>query len=172
MGLLVLSDIHGHETVLHNILRCETAGASRVDTVVFLGDGLREMESLSYSADFYTLPVVCVRGNCDFFSAEDTPELREATWSGYRVMMMHRHRFDVKSGMARAVSFCAGKGGDLLLFGHTHIPTEKRLSAGETVGSFTLEKPLILFNPGSVGGGHYGVITLSENGIVCEHKQK
>jgi putative phosphoesterase len=169
----VLSDIHEQTSVLRNILLCETANPSRrPDYLIFLGDGLREFESLSYSGEFFAFPAVAVRGNCDFFGAIDTPELRELTLAEYRIMIMHGHRFEVKTGTDCAARFAVSKHQDLLLFGHTHVQKEIRYEKGDSVGGVCLEKPLVLFNPGSVSGGCYGVVTLSKDGIACEHKRQ
>ena len=166
MRLLVLSDIHGQESVLHNILRYEMNSADRLDLVLFLGDGLREFEALSYSGEFAQLPILSVRGNCDFFGSSDTPEFRELTFFGKRIGMMHGHRFDVKCGTDRAAAFALSSGQDLLLYGHTHVPSEIHVPRGNGAPS------LILFNPGAARGGRYGVVTVCEDGIVCEHRQK
>ena len=171
MRLLVLSDIHGQETVLHSILRRENVTDGRLDYLLFLGDGLRDFEALSYYGEFAMLPALAVRGNCDFFGVSDTPELRELKLADHRIMMMHGHRFEVKSGLERAAAFAISKKQELLLFGHTHVQKETRFSAGDIVGGMRIERPLILFNPGNVSGGFYGVVTLSAEGIVCEHKR-
>ena len=171
MRVLVLSDIHGQETVLHNILRREISSGAPPDYVLFLGDGLREFDALTYYGEFAMLPALAVRGNCDFFGSSDTPDLRELTLAEHRIMMMHGHRFEVKSGLDRTMSFAAAKKQELVLFGHTHIQKEIRFSQGELVDGMRLDRPLILFNPGNVSGGYYGVVTLSPDGIVCEHKR-
>lgn len=172
MRLLVLSDIHGQETALHQILRCEAVAPKKIDLVVFLGDGLREFDWLSYRGEFAFLPMLSVRGNCDFFRSDDVPELRKLSFYGHRILMTHGHRFDVKSGLSRATAFAASKEIDLLLFGHTHVPKEIRLEKGDTFEGAPVSRPLILFNPGAVESGSYGLVTLSEDKIVCEHRQK
>ena len=122
MRLLVLSDIHEQTSVLRNILLCETANPSRrPDYLIFLGDGLRAFEALSYCGEFATFPMLAVRGNCDFFGSSDTPELREITLAGYRFMMMHGHRFEVKSGVDRAVAFAMSKKQDVLFLYSTLV---------------------------------------------------
>ena len=47
---------------------------------------------------------------------------------------------------------------NISLFGHTH---EKY---------YSYEDGLHLFNPGSIKDGYYGVIDITENGIMCFHK--
>ena len=164
MRLLVTSDSHGREGLLRDILRREMASSAPPDYFLFLGDGLSEFEALSYDSTFLCLPSLAVRGNCDMFLSEDTPELRELTLAGWHIMMMHGHRFDVKRGTAVASAFARSKKQDLLLYGHTHIPREERTEA-ENVGG-----PLVTFNPGSVRDGRYGVVTLLPDGIFCELK--
>ena len=172
MKLLVMSDVHGSRERALEILRCEMASGSRPDMLLFLGDGLRDIEDIAYYSEFAMLPVLSVRGNCDFFGASDTPELRELTMGGIRTMMMHGHRYEVKAGLTRAASFAASRDCELLLFGHTHVPCIERFEAGQTVGGTVLRKPLVLFNPGSVGtDGHCGVVTVTGSDICCVHKK-
>lgn len=170
MRLLVLSDTHGHRDQVTKILRHEMA-ASRPDYLVFLGDGLREIDEIAYYGEFSWLPVLSVRGNCDFFGASDTPELREWSVGGYRLLLMHGHRYEVKSGLSRAASFAVSKGADAVLYGHTHAAREDRFAVGDSVSGISLSRPLVLFNPGSAGyGGEYGIVTLGPQGITCERK--
>ena len=157
MRLLVASDSHGREGLLKDILRRELASSEPPDYFLFLGDGLSDFEALSYDSTFLRLPMLAVRGNCDMFLSEDTPELRQLTLSGWRIMMMHGHRFDVKRGTAVASMFARSQKQDLLLYGHTHVPCEVRGTP-------------VLFNPGSARDGRYGVVTLSPDGISCELK--
>ena len=56
MTILVLSDSHGRSD---NVSRAIEA-AGRVDAILFLGDGLRDVEYLSTDA-----PIYSVRGNGD-----------------------------------------------------------------------------------------------------------
>lgn len=174
MRVIVLSDVHGKRETVLQILRREMAGPAqtRPDYLLFLGDGLREVNEVAYHGEFAALAVLSVRGNCDWFGADDTPDLREIPLGNIRVMMMHGHRFEVKAGTDRAAAFAASRGADLLLFGHTHLAYARRIEAGETVGGVTLAKPLTLFNPGSVGyGGEYGVITVAGERIECVLKR-
>ncbi len=155
---------------MRNILLYEATSVAKPDYLLFLGDGLGDFEQLTYCGDFAHLPSLGVRGNCDFFGRGDAPELREVALANVPIMMMHGHRFEVKSGTDRAAAFAASKQKALLLFGHTHVQAEKRYAVGDTVGGAVVETPLVLFNPGSVASGCYGVITLSAQGVFCEAK--
>jgi predicted phosphodiesterase len=60
-------------------------------------------------------------------------------------------------------------GADILVYGHTHVPVEYRLPPAE--GGTEERKPLILFNPGSIGDrdGSFGTITVRNGVILCGH---
>ena len=63
--LLVLSDSHGARDAIKRILNKEQ---NNVDAVIFLGDGLRDLEQTL--AFFPHLRVYSVAGNCDFGALE------------------------------------------------------------------------------------------------------
>ena len=63
--LLVLSDSHGARDAIERILNKEQ---NNVDAVIFLGDGLRDLEQPL--AFFPHLRVYSVAGNCDFGALE------------------------------------------------------------------------------------------------------
>ena len=63
--LLVLSDSHGARDAIKRILNKEQ---NNVDAVIFLGDGLRDLEQAL--AFFPHLRVYSVAGNCDFGALE------------------------------------------------------------------------------------------------------
>ncbi len=166
MHLLILSDSHGRTSM---ILEAYRKQIKKPDAVVFLGDGLRD---LAY-ADL-DLPIYAACGNCDFYSYAGNVRAEDEiliTLGGKRILMTHGHLYHVKSSLARLVMTAVKKDVDLVLFGHTHIALEKYLPAGETEYGITLNKPLCLFNPGSVGGyeGSFGTVDVSEKGIVMSH---
>lgn len=170
MNLLVFSDSHG------NIRNIQIAVArqlalplrERPHYILFLGDGVMDFERLE-SFELFGASLLAVKGNCDAIGAQDTPELRIPTFANYRAVMMHGHRFFVKSGLGRAVEFAVGNHADVVFFGHTHRPFFERFEAGERVYGVSPEKPLVLFNPGSIREGSFGVVALSEQGIFCSH---
>lgn len=170
MTLLVISDSHG------NYRRVEEAVSSNknASAVLFLGDGLRDISYLPSDLP----PVISVRGNCDLFPAAqniDVPSEHLISFGEYTILLMHGHLFGVKSSLDRAAEYAASKGADILLFGHTHIPLERYIPAGETVGGITLSKPLRLFNPGSIGRpicesrASFGIITIRGRDILLSH---
>ncbi len=159
--LLILSDSHGHPDAIHEAIR-----RVRPDGILFAGDGLRDLTYVELPC-----PLFAVRGNCDWMSAPLTigGSLREVeeeelfAWGDLRILLLHGHRYGVKSGLSVATAHGARRGADILVFGHTHLPAEHRIPAGETVGGITLDRPLILFNPGSLGDSRtasFGTLTI------------
>ena len=90
------------------------------------------------------------------------------TLGGKRIMMVHGDRYGVKSGLARLISAACARGADIVLYGHTQIPFECYLPAGESEYGISLEKPLYVFNPGSIGDYErsFGCIEIRRDGSV------
>lgn len=143
----------------------------RPDAIIFLGDGLRD---ISY-CEFGDIPIFAVCGNCDaftFFGKGNAEDEIVMTLGDKRIMMTHGDRYAVKNGLARLVLSANEKGADIVLFGHTHMPCEKYLSKGESEYGITLQKPMYLFNPGSIGGydPSFGTIEITPRGeIILSH---
>ena len=163
MDILVLSDTHGRDDRVREVMR-----RTRASVVLFLGDGLRDLNVISDD-----VTVRSVRGNCDFIGA-DIPETRLEAFGSYRIFMTHGHRYGVKFSEEAAIRAAVAADADVLAYGHTHLPVDRYLPAGERVGDVVLKKPLIVFCPGSLGeprGGHpcFGTLTIRENGILAAH---
>lgn len=168
-NLLVLSDSHGNKNKIREAIERQALlpARERPDYIVFLGDGVRDLAALSDHE--LATSVLAVKGNCDAFGAEATPKLLHPAFSNFRAVMMHGDAFSVKNGLENAVRYAVDQGADLLLFGHTHRPYFARLEAGMTAYGILLKKPLVVFNPGSIQQGSFGLISLSEQGIVVSH---
>ncbi len=167
MQLLVLSDSHGRADRVREVI----ARGRGADMILFLGDGLRDLDIVEPEQ---AARLCAVRGNCDSFLASDVPEERFLALGEYHILMMHGHTHNVKAGWERAAAYAAARGADLLLFGHTHEPMMTYLPAGMHVGDTVLAKPMYVCNPGSLGaprqgGPSYGRIDLRPQGIVCSH---
>ena len=145
--LLVLSDSHGARGAIERILSKEQ---NNVDAVIFLGDGLRDLEQTL--AFFPHLRVYSVAGNCDYGALEPLDGL--AAFDQTVVFYTHGHMYGVKYDLDTLADAAAARGAEVALFGHTH---RRELVRG--VGTAAT-----VFNPGSLrDGGSYGVITI-ENG--------
>ncbi|MBR6681043.1 MAG: metallophosphoesterase [Clostridia bacterium] len=164
MKLLILSDTHGRSDRVIRVLKLH----ADADAILFLGDGISDMARSG--ADIGRL--FCVRGNCDTFSLGSniySPDELSLCFDGYNILMMHGHSHGVKSGLERAMEYAAAKGADVLLFGHTHTPLEKYIPANSDN-----ERPMYLFNPGSLGAGRggtssYGLIQIKNRHILFSH---
>lgn len=167
MKLLVISDTHGRGSRIGQVLSLHP----RYDMLLFLGDGLRDVDSNIGG-------VVAVRGNCDSFSlfgdSRSVATERMIDADGVKILMMHGHEKGVKSGIERAAAYAAERGADVLAYGHTHIPEEKYYPAGTELCGKVLEKPLYVFNPGSLGEPRgakpsFGVIEIKKGQILLSH---
>lgn len=152
---VIFSDVHGRtDRVRELALRHRDASA-----FFFLGDGLRDLPELE-------LPIVSVRGNCDFTLDKSTPEERLLDLGAGKILLMHGHTHGVKSGWERAVLYASSRGADALLFGHTHVAEEHYLPAGE--GSL-LARPMWVFNPGSLAAGDFGLLQIRKGQMLFSH---
>ena len=134
--------------------------------VFFLGDGLRDLPAED------RCPILSVKGNCDIFTMFDTepaPYERLEFFGGKRILAMHGHTRSVKSGIMGGAAAGLEADADIVLFGHTHSPLEYRIPAGEKMFGRELARPLYLFNPGSIGAGEFGVITLQGGEVLLSH---
>ncbi len=163
MDILIVSDTHGRHDRLAELLRRTDAGV-----LLFLGDGLRDLEAVSD-----TVTVRAVRGNCDFIG-RNVPDTRVEDFGTCRVFMTHGHRFGVKSDLTAVIYAALDADADVLLYGHTHVPFERTLQAGTLLGDRVLKKPLLILCPGSLGEPRdgkpaFGTLTVQHGGILAGH---
>ena len=87
--LLVLSDSHGGRTAIERVLMKES---KNIDALIFLGDGLRDLElALTLCPK---LRAYSVAGNCDYGALEPTDGL--AAFDGVVIFYTHGHMYGVK----------------------------------------------------------------------------
>ncbi|MDD3164291.1 MAG: metallophosphoesterase [Oscillospiraceae bacterium] len=150
MKILVLSDSHGCLDFMRRAVEIE-----QPDAVCHLGDHARDAAILKKENP--QLPVHVVRGNCDCFG--NAPDEAHITLGGRPILMMHGHRYGVKSSPYRAILAARQVGAVVLLFGHTHRRT------------CFLDQNLWVMNPGSCMGSKpvsYGVIMIENCQITCQ----
>ncbi len=169
MEILIFSDSHGR---VEGMKRAIERQPKKPDLVLHLGDGAGDLEYLPMRG----IPSLSVRGNCDLFTVSGyVPEERTLDELGHRILIVHGHRYGVKGGAGSLLSHAAELGADIVLYGHTHIPHETCIPAGETVGGVTLTRPLYLFNPGSIGrnedgaGLSFGTLSLTKTNVLLSH---
>ena len=147
MRILVVSDTHGDAYALRQAILAQPTA----HTVIHLGDGVREAESLATKFSDRTFYIV--RGNCDL--ATDHLPMREERLGGRRVFFTHGHLYDVKYDLYRLVCAAREREAHLALFGHTHQPLS------------TYDDGLYLLNPGSLGhSGQYATVDIVPSGIL------
>ena len=169
MNVLILSDSHGRGNFVDAILT-----RTHPDAVLFAGDGLRDLLYAPASAPIYT-----VRGNCDFyvppmsFANGDAEEESLFYLEEKKVLLMHGHKWGVKSGLGAALAHAARLEADILVFGHTHEPFERYYAPDDTHGEIglPLRKPLWVFNPGSLGDRPhtFGTLTIRKGQLLFGH---
>lgn len=154
----------------------EVLERTRPDLLLFCGDGLRDLTYCNIPC-----PLYAVKGNCDMMppplpcvGGEIQNEVL-IPLEGMTLLLMHGHKYGVKSGLGAAVTRAVARGADALIFGHTHIPLDRRLSPDQTntVLDIPLSKPLHIFNPGSLyDRPHtFGTLTLRRGVPLFSHGQ-
>ena len=170
MKILVLSDTHGRKNRILDVLDIHP----RYDALLFLGDGLRDLDTL----DEPVLGLAAVRGNCDGLSflglGGGVPTERTLCLDGFKIFMTHGHAYSVKSGRERLLAHAAALDADIVLYGHTHVAEEKYYPEGSEIGGLTLKKGIYLFNPGSLGEPRgaaptYGLIQIKNGSVLFSH---
>ena len=164
MEFLIFSDSHGSAS---NMSRAIDRQIKTPEAILFLGDGARDLDRL-FVCD---IPIWAVRGNCDWASSDyaDKNE-RLLYFEGHTILLCHGHEWGVKGGLGGLIAHAAEVGADIVLFGHTHVPTLTTIAEGETVGKTVLSRPMYLFNPGSIGDeGSFGVLTLKGENVLLSH---
>ena len=158
MKIIIFSDSHGIARGMQDAL----SKHPDAKTVLHCGDGAREFEYLA--EEHPDKSFTGVPGNCDFFGAKN-PSTVTLDIDGTRILVTHGHRFFVKSSTSALISHARENDIDIAIFGHTHIPLDRYIAGEEG------QKPLRLFNPGSVSCPHsgrptYGIIEIRKNGIL------
>ena len=152
MRIIVISDTHGNFKTLWDIVDKHQNDAQ---TIVFLGDGLRELEDVITL--YPKLDFKYVAGNCDYAS---TAKRTDAFWAeGKKILFTHGDSYGVKYSVDRLISTARENHADIALFGHTHC------------GVTEYHDGLYLMNPGSPScprnaKSSYGIIDNAPAGIA------
>lgn len=146
MRLLVLSDSHGRRNMLYDAITLHP----EADAVIFLGDGERDFASIREQFPSQKFYAVC--GNCDFYSMN--PAFLLERFDGKLVYGAHGHNEGVKHSLVMLAQKAQSCGASIALYGHTHVPDTR------------YENGVLLFNPGSASLGRYGMIDITDKGIM------
>ena len=149
--ILVLSDSHSYFDKALKIFEKE-----KPDIVIGAGDGIKDIEELSYiypKAEYYM-----VKGNCDYFDRSHNEEnLFEI--DNIKIFLTHGHLYGVKRSLSSIKEIGKKSNASLIVFGHTHKPYIEK------------DGDMTLFNPGATEDGRYGIIILEKGNIELIHKQ-
>lgn len=166
--ILIISDTHGKGDLAE-----KAAGLTRPHLTLFCGDGLRDLDMRPH-----LYPLYAVRGNCDVFLTPlmgDIEETMTLNIDGVKLFITHGHRYDVKSGLSSLIGKAVQESADAVIFGHTHEPLELTLLPEHASSRFgiSLNKPLHLFNPGSLGYAphSFGTLTIRDGIPLFGHGQ-
>ncbi len=144
MKILVFSDSHGATDGMEKALAAHTDAKA----VIHLGDGVSEASRLAANDK---RPWHIVRGNCDIRG--DYPPKMLLTLGGKRLYLTHGAAERVKFGLLNLTCAAAEAEAAAALYGHTHV------------ADFDFGHGILLFNPGSIGEGRYGVLTIESGDI-------
>ncbi len=163
MEFLIFSDAHGRNSGIRAALARQPR---QPDGVIFLGDGLRQLDRARCSPQ-RRCSVCAETAILPCRSGRTPPRNSFCTLKGIPCFSPHGARYGVNSGTGLLETAAAQKGADVVLFGHTHEPYLHSIAAGERVGERTLSRPMTLFNPGSIGyGGSFGHLLLTEETVL------
>lgn len=147
MRILALSDSHKNKFACAQAIKNQPTA----DIVVFLGDG---EDDFDYGRQFIKTPLIfAVRGNRDLYSPLPDSQIIEADKK--LVYITHGHIETVKSGTQRLYETAKHYNCTLGLYGHTHVQKYEYIDG------------IHLYCPGSLANEEYGVIDITDNGIIC-----
>jgi putative phosphoesterase len=153
INILVISDSHHDIEAVRKVLSLYN---KNIHMAIHLGD--HDEDLTACKRDFPSLEMYTVAGNCDPYTT--TAKERIIAVNGCKILLIHGHHQNVKSGGDRLAYYAEEKGVNACLYGHTHQPAE-----------FT-RGPVYFFNPGSLGEPRdgerpsYGLVTISDNGVI------
>ena len=129
MKILIVSDTHGRDATLRNLLE----KVKPIDMLVHCGDVEGSEE---YIRSLVDCPVHMVAGNNDFFC--ELPNEEVFCIGKYRVLLTHGHYYYVSMGTQMLKSDAKARGFDIAMFGHTHRPCLEQAEG------------IVVLNPGSL----------------------
>lgn len=151
MRIIVLSDTHRRFREFYDIVQKHQREAH---LFIHLGDGQREVDDM---LEFFPdLPLICVKGNCDYGSM--LPEVRTIEAGGVKILCTHGHALSVKSTLEPLKKLAVENSCRIALYGHSHKSDTH------------YENGLYLMNPGSPvqprdSKASYGIIDITPGSI-------
>ena len=147
MRLVVVSDSH---RAMGNLFEIIEMHKSTADKFIFLGDIDDDFDSVL--SVYPMLRYHRVAGNNDWHSLFPAQKLIEE--DGKRILIAHGHTYRVKFGYETIIREAKRCHADICLFGHTHT---------QYTG---YDDGLYIMNPGAVCSDEYGMVDITESGIM------
>lgn len=152
MKVLIISDSHGFTSKLRDILEKERD----CDMIIHLGDGSPDLDTLS-SLTAYK-PVCQIKGNCDRLSYNLTERFISFA-DNFKYFACHGHAYNVKNDLTALFYAAKEYECNFAFYGHTHIPAYEEY------------ENIVLFNPGSVMNGRYGMLITNGKDFELTNKE-
>jgi len=149
----ILSDSHGKLEKAEKALQ----EMGNIELLLHAGDYSEDALILGST---HRIKVKSVIGNCDRYAAGPAEELMEI--NGFKIYLTHGHLFGVKYSLDKLKQQAKRLGADIVIYGHTHLPHQEKMSG------------TLFLNPGSISwplipGRHsYAVLEVSTSGYSCE----
>ena len=159
--VIAVSDSHGALSNLREVIRL-ASGKGKIDTFVFLGDGLSDFEEAKSDLLYHSpqARLITVRGNNDFGS--DAPMLDTFSVYGRIFMATHGHTYRVKYSLDRLSYAARELNATIALYGHTH------LSRMEEAYGIWMINPGAVCNASSARSA-YAEILVAEDGTLRQN---
>lgn len=131
------------------------------ELIVHAGDNIDDADYIQAVTD---IPVIAVKGNCDFYSDPGKDE-ESFIVENKRIFVCHGHKYGIKYTLSDLLERALDLDVDIVIFGHSHVPCYEEMDG------------VIFINPGSVslprGGSSKGLGILDiENGEITYERIK
>lgn len=134
MKIAVLSDTHGNYSLAIKMLD----RIADLDFIIHLGDTLHDADIIEQAC---SIPVIKLAGNCD-----STPKAKRElllNLSGRSLFLSHGDLYRVKNGTDIIYERASSVSADIVLYGHTHIPTVQKKGEVLLVNPGTLKEAVL-----------------------------
>jgi putative phosphoesterase len=134
--ILITSDVHSNLKNLNEITKKENNISYHFDLGDFVSDTSNNND------------IIYVKGNCDFGSEKPLEII--ITLDNKKMLFVHGHKFNVKSGLQLLSAYCNKNNIDICFYGHTHIASIIKINS------------CTFINPGSVNKLEYALYENNE----------
>ncbi|WP_455538071.1 metallophosphoesterase family protein [Terrisporobacter sp.] len=148
MKIGIISDTHGDMKSIEKAIPY----LEKCNLIIHAGDYIDDAEYIHYATD---VEVKCVKGNCDSYNSDGNYELTFSV-ENRKFFLCHGHYHNVKIDVNSLYKFAKDNDIDVVVFGHTHVPTYKVIDN------------IIFINPGSLSypreksDKSFGILTIED----------